>query len=178
MGINDLTLSPALVAALYPETLIVSKELSGDLKITQTGLTPDPGKTIYPFLGQNQQALFCFLVSYPDNEFIPEPQLAFIQKILTACKYSLDDIAIINTGRKQVEINKLVKQFDPRIIFLWGTGLDVTGIDQELPDMTITTWQNISIVPVEKTGMMLNENPEGIALKRDLWICLKKLFKL
>jgi hypothetical protein len=177
MGINDLTLSPALVASLYPETLIVTKELSGDLDIAQTGLTRDPGKTDYPFLGKSRQP-FCFLVSHPESEFIPENQLAFLQKILTACKYSLDDIAIINTGRRQVEINKLIKQFDPRIIFLWGTDLDVTGINQELPDMAITTWQNISIVPVEKTGMMLNDNPEGIALKRDLWICLKKLFNL
>lgn len=177
MGINDLTLSPALVASLYPETLIATEELSGDLDLAQKGLTRDSEKTVYPFLGKNQPP-FCFLVSYPDHEFIPEPQLTFLQKILTACKYSLDDIAIINTGRRQVEINTLIKQFDPRIIFLWGTGLDVTGINQELPDMAITTWQNISIVPVEKTGMMLKNNPEGIALKRDLWICLKKLFNL
>jgi hypothetical protein len=177
MGIDDLTLSPALVAALYPETLMVTKELSGDLDIANSGLTPDPGETGFPFLGKNLQRC-CFLVSYPDHEFIPEPQLAFLQKILTACKFSLDDIAIINTGQKQAEINKLIKQFDPRIIFLWGTGLDVTGISRKLPDMTITAWQNISIVPVEKTGIMLKDNPEGIALKRDLWICLKKLFNL
>jgi hypothetical protein len=177
MGINDLTLTPALVAALYPETLIVTKELSGDLDLGLPGLTRDPGKTDYPFLGKNLQS-FCFIVSYPDNEFIPETQLAFLQRILAACKYSLNDIAIVNTGRSPVEIDKLVSQFDPRIIFLWGTGLNVAGINQELPDMVITTWQNISLVPVEKTEMMLGDTPHGTVLKRDLWICLKKLFNL
>jgi hypothetical protein len=177
MGINDLTLTPGLVAALYPETLIVTKELYQDSDKGQAGLTPDPLNTVYPYLGKNLQSI-CFLVSHPDSEFIPEPQLAFLQKILTACKFTLDDIAVINTGRRQVDMNNLKKGMDPRFIFLWGTGLDVTGFDQELSDMVMTTWQNISLVRVEKTALMSGDTPEAMALKRNLWICLKKLFNL
>jgi hypothetical protein len=177
MGIDDLTLTPGLVASLYPETLIVTKELYQDSDKEQAGLTPDPRNTGYPYLGKNLQSI-CFLVSYPDSEFMPEPQLAFLQKILTACKFTVDDIAIINTGLKQVDMNDLKKGMDPRFIFLWGSGLDVTGIDQELPDLVITTWQNISLVRVEKTALMPGDKPEAMALKRNLWICLKKLFNL
>jgi hypothetical protein len=158
MGINHIRLSAELIAVLYPETLVAEE-------------------SVYPYLGKNLNSI-CFLVSYPDDEFIPEDQFAFLQKILIACKLNLDDIALINTNRMTVELQVLKNIFQPRIIFLWGAVPDLSGFNQHFPDMTISTWENIRILPVMQAVLMSRDNPAGLELKRKLWISLKKLFNL
>ena len=158
MGINHVRLSAELIAVLYPETLVVEE-------------------SVYPYLGKNLNSI-SFLVNYPDDEFIPEDQLAFLQKILIACKLNLEDIALINTNRTHVELQVLKNIFHPRIIFLWGAVPALAGLNQHLPDMSISTWENIRILPVMQAVLMSRDNPAGLELKRKLWISLKKLFNL
>jgi hypothetical protein len=177
MGINDIKLSLSLVAALYPETLVDGRDPVPNGKPANSGLTNQTEESAYPFLGKNLQSI-CFLVSYPDDEFIPDEQLAFLMKILTACRFSLDDIALVNTKHKLVNMETLKNQFNPRIIFLWGTPSTIPGIGREFPDMIISSWHNISILPVSQAELMSRDNPEGLALKRNLWVSLKKLFNL
>jgi hypothetical protein len=161
LGINHIQLSAELIAILYPETLV---EENG----------PGPG---YPFLGKNLLSI-CFLVSYPDDEFIPDDQLVFLKKILAACKLSLNDIALINIKRTPVELLVLKKWFQPRIIFFWGIPSSVTGSGLNFPDMTISIWENIRILPVMQAELMSGDNPRGLELKKNLWISLKNLFNL
>lgn len=161
MGINHIRLSEELIAVLYPDTLVAEND-------------PDPG---YPFLGKNLLSI-CFLVSYPNDEFIPDEQLVFLQKILTACKLSLNDIALINTKRTPVELLVLKTRFQPRIIFFWGTEPAITGSKLNFPDMTISTWENIRILPVIQAELLSRDTPRGLELKKNLWISLKKLFNL
>ena len=177
MGINNLQLSSELIAALYPESLVIINgrdpvkkpvDANKDLPVKSAG---------YPFLGKNLRSI-CFLVSSPDEEFIPLEQLTFLQKMLTACKCSLDDIAMINTSRSFVDMEILKRQFNPRIIFLWGSLPAIAGMKQKFPDMTISTWENISVFPVLQTDLMSRDLPESLELKRSLWVSLKKLFSL
>jgi hypothetical protein len=177
MGINDIRLSPSLVAALYPESLVDGRDQVPPGKPAKPGLTSQTEESVYPFLGKNLQSI-CFLVSYPDDEFIPDEQLVFLMKILTACRFSLDDIALVNSKHRPVQMETLKNQFNPRIIFLWGTPSSIPDIDREFPDMIISSWQNISILPVSQPEIMSTDSPEGLAMKRNLWVSLKKLFKL
>jgi hypothetical protein len=157
MGINDLRLSPELMAALYPETLVESNML--------------------PFLGKNLRSI-CFIVDCPEQDFLPEDQLMFLRKILSACKCSLDDIALVNAGRLLLHLDDLKKQLQPRILFLWGIRPESIGLEPDLPEFTISTVDDISVIPVLSPGLMSADSPEGVALKQRLWTCLKKLFNL
>ncbi len=177
MGINDLRLSPSLIAALYPDSLINEKVPDHGKTGDEPGLTLSPAQTAYPYLGKNLQSI-CFLVCYPNDEFMPEEQLAFLQRILVACKCSLDDVAIINTERHPVDFKLLKILFSPRIIFLWGLKTGITGLPQKLPDMTISNWENISLLPVSQPERMSTDHPDTPGLKKDLWVSLKKLFNL
>jgi hypothetical protein len=158
MGINDLKLSDAVVAALYRETLVGSDGPAPPEKAVISALPVETVDTRLPFLGKNLRSI-CFLVSYPDDEFIPEEQLSFLLKILQACKCGLDDIALINTKNFPVEINNLKSRLNPGSYFYGETPI-VTGIDQEFPDMTISTWKSISLVPVRQVELMSRNNPE------------------
>jgi hypothetical protein len=178
MGINDLQLSPELIAALYPEILVASGDPVPASGPGKPGEPLKSKKSDYTFLGGNRRSL-CILVLCPDEEFMPEEQFVFLQKIMAACKYSLDDIAIINTHRQPMDVESLKNQFSPHVIFLWGNPPpDIPGFPKTLTDMSVTTWENMIVLPVAQTDLMSGDSPEGPALKRVLWTSLKKIFNL
>jgi hypothetical protein len=156
MGIDNLQLSPALIAALYPETLVVGNDI---------------------FLGKNLRSVG-FLVHQPELDFLPEEQLIFLRKMLSACKYSLDDIALVNTARINLSFDDLKTLLQPRIIFLWGIPPASIGLSAELQNFNISLVDGISVVPVPSPGLMSSDDPAGHELKQRLWACLKKLFTL
>jgi len=177
MGINNLHFSPELIAALYPESLVAGDRSTDNKK---QDIPKSPTRTpapAYPFLGKNLRSI-CFLVSHPDHEFMPEGQLAFLYKILTACKCGPDDIALVNTAVSPVHLDELKIQLHPQILFLWGAVPAITGQIHELQDMTISTLDGISVVPVLQADIMSRDNKDGLELKQRLWTCLKKLFSL
>jgi hypothetical protein len=177
MGINNLQLSPDLIAALYPETLVGGND-------TETGKKPGKGGESLPepfadyrFLGKNRRSI-SFLADYADHDFIPEEQLVFLHKMLSACKCSLDDIALVNTVPSESQFAELKKQLQPQIVFLWGVPTASVGLKQALPDFSVLKVDGISIIPVPNPDLMSGDSPLGLELKQRLWACLKKLFNL
>ena len=177
MGINDFSLSDEIIAALYPESLVLEITAAAGRKIPARTSTPVSGIAPYPFLGQNSRSI-CFLVHYPDSEFIPGEQLIFLLKMLAACKCSLDDISLVNTAKTEVKLDELKRQFHPGIIFLWGVIPGWADIIKEFPDMSMSLMDGITIVPVSQAEQMSRDNAEAVELKRQLWVSLKKLFSL
>jgi hypothetical protein len=109
---------------------------------------------------------------------MPAEQLNFLEKIIKACKFTLEDIAIINTSTNSVEIAELRKQLGPKFIFLWGAVPAVIGKFNDFPDMEISDFDGISVLPIMMADAMIRENKEGPELKQKLWVQLKKIFKL
>jgi hypothetical protein len=172
MGINDLLLTPELIAILYPDSLISEK--SGSVVMKEA----DPVKQAdYPYLGANR-SFICFLVNYPGHPFIPADALNFLEKIMKACKFTLDDIAIINTANQPVEMADLRKQIGPMYLFLWGAAPAIVGKIDDFPDMQIADFDGIPVMRVLMVNAMTGENAEAQELKQKLWAQLKKLFRL
>jgi len=176
MGIDDLQLTPGLIGLLYPENL-VSTDTPLHAAQAPPALTKKTTVSAYPFLGKNKKAV-CFLGHYPETDFIPDPELAFLKRILAACKLTLDDIALVNTARTSVILEEIKQQLRPDMVFLWGgipPGItEFTG----MRDLTEKTIGGIRILPVLQTGAMSRENEEGKELKKKLWVELKKIFGL
>ena len=177
MGINDFSLSDEIIAALYPESLVLEQTTGSGNKIPDKPDIPGIPVIPYPFMGQNSRSI-CFLVHYPDDEFIPGEQLIFLLKILSACKCSLDDIALVNTAKTQVKIDELKRQLKPGVIFLWGLIPGFDKITKEFPDMSLSLMDGVTVIPVSHAEQMSRENAEAVELKKKLWVSLKKLFSL
>jgi hypothetical protein len=175
MGINHIQLSRELIAMLYPESLVSENDTEpAGLKFKSPDVAPQP---VYDFMGKHQRSV-CFLVDFPGQEYMPQDQLQFLNRILDACKYSLDDIALVNAARAPVLFADLEKQLKPRILFLWGIRPESIGLDGNLPEFSISMVENISVIPINKPELMTQNSPEGLKGKQLLWICLKKLFNL
>jgi len=177
MGLNQLQLSPELVATLYPESLVLVPDEKKEKILAPFRELPTVQEPVYSFLGKNLQSI-CILVSYPEEKFMPDGELLFLKKILTACKFSLDDIALVNTKQLPVSPEAIKKQFLPHNIILWGDSVHHFSTDISLRDMVISPWGNISVLPVFKAGQMSIDSPESTELKKALWVSLKKLFNL
>jgi len=109
---------------------------------------------------------------------MPEESLHFLRKMLSACKLSLNDIALINIFRHPISLEALKIQFSPEIIFLWGCMPESFNALKDLQDMHIRIHDHISVIPVFEADKMSGDEQEAIDLKRSLWISLKKIFTL
>jgi hypothetical protein len=176
MGINEIRLTPELIAAWYPETLVTIDQ-TPDVEIVKSRNGQNSKTRIETFLGKNLRSI-SVLVESPKDEFMPEEQRVFLQKILAACKYNLDDVAIINTYLHPVSFEILKQQFHPDIIFLWGCLPTFTKLPEHLPDLTAVTWENTKLLYIAQAEFMSRESPEAQGLKRLLWNALQKIFNL
>jgi hypothetical protein len=177
MGINNLRLTSELIAALYPESLIDGNQPVPLTENVRTSTKVAKTRIAYPFLGGNNRSI-CFLADYQEGDFLPAGQLVFLQKMIAACKYNLNDIALLNIARIPFDLAELRIRFNPRIIFLWGILPAAVGLKSGLPDFSVTLVDGISVIPVSGPDLMSVGSPEGIELKHRLWVCLKKLFAL
>lgn len=177
MGINHLQLSSDLIAALYPESLVVIKEY---VPAKENEKSPKPvadKPSVYPFLGENNRSI-CFLTNFPEEDFLPAEQHEFLIKMLSACKLSFNDIALVNIAHISFDLAELRVQLHPKIIFLWGIPPLSVGFKSGLPDFNVSAVDGISVIPVLSPDTMSGTRPEGTEFKQRLWICLKKLFTL
>jgi hypothetical protein len=177
MGINHLRLSSELIAALYPESLVAGNEPAQVREnVRSPKMVADPSPA-YPFLGKNNRSI-CVLASYTEGDFLPPEQLIFLQKMLEACKYNLNDIALLNIALITFDLAELRVQLLPQVIFLWGIPPVSVGLKSTLPDFNISVLDGISVIPVLHPDLMSGNSPEGTEYKQRLWVCLKKLFAL
>jgi hypothetical protein len=174
MSIDHLTLSAELIAALYPESLVLTN-FPGPTPVSP--LPAGDAEHPYPFWGENKGGLL-FLVAYPEHRFLPPEQLIFLQKILAACKRSPEDVAIVNTAGLWVNAESLKTQLRPEIVFLWGVGASALGFSGAFQDFVPTQQDGLTLLPLPAPELINTNSPEGLELKQRLWTCLKKLFSL
>jgi hypothetical protein len=177
MGINHLRLSSELIAALYPESLVVGKEYAPARDNVESPKPVAEKTPVYPFLGENSRSI-CFLANNPEEDFLPSEQYEFLKKMLAVCKLSLNDIALLNIAHISFDLAELRVQLHPRILFLWGITPVSVGLKSGLPDFSISAIDGMSVIPVLSPDTMSGNRLESTDFKQRLWICLKKLFNL
>ena len=154
-----------MLAALYPDSLVMEKDVDGQSPLA------------YPFLGNNRRKI-CFLVNCPDAVFLPEDQLEFLGRMLSPCHCTLADVSVLNTFVTPVDIKQLIKQLNPEMLFLCGIDPGSVNLGKPGEDFTVTLFQGISLLLLPSLSLINQETPEGKQLKQKLWNCLQKLFGL
>ena len=117
MSLNNIQLPGFLIEEWYSDKLIVSPAATSTLPAKGTR-SPAPFKS----LGNNRRHI-TILVHAPGSPFLPDNQLAFLTKILEACRMTLADVAIVNNAAHPVTIPEFVPNWTQRPSFYSASNL-------------------------------------------------------
>ena len=159
MELNNIQLTPQMLADLYPNVLVGSTTTS----------VPEQDEVSY--LGDNNKNILV-LVNEATAKYLPEKQLNFLVSVLTACQLSLADTAIVNVAGKNTDYETITAKLKAKVVLLFN----VPPIDIRLPlDFPFFQVQKFR----EQTYVYspsLAEVEKDVQMKKQLWAALKKAF--
>ncbi|MFM1857745.1 MAG: hypothetical protein RLZ05_805 [Bacteroidota bacterium] len=91
MSLNQVKLPPELLAQLYHRVLV---ELPGEPSIKNQPIEQSNTTKIKSLGGHKKK--ICIVVAEQEAVFLKDEQLAYLTRILMACKLTLEDVALIN----------------------------------------------------------------------------------
>lgn len=163
MSLNKIHLTSKLLADLYPNALIES---------TITTSVPDFQPVIY--LGNHEKKIL-LLVTNNNFPFLPDNELSFLTNILSACKLSLADVAIMNIAKwKPDEVEKAIVQLGSKNIILFGIEPLSAGLPINFPPYQLQHFNKRTYLCTPVLQDLENDK----SLKLKLWNCLKVLFSI
>jgi hypothetical protein len=162
MSLNTIKLKPQLIADLYPETLVAS--IGGS---TSSASRPR-------FLGNNEKNIMV-IVAYEGMPFLPDPAFNLLTSILSACKLSIADIAIVNkTSMDPDHLLPLMEELEARYVLLFGAAPLTIGLPINFPQFQLQQFNKRTYL----YSPTLEELENDKAIKMKLWNCLKAAFGL
>lgn len=172
MSFDNLKLPGSVITTLYTTPVY---HLQDPTSQVLPGKINEPAPL--PVLGNNVQYT-TLVVSYEDEAFIPERHLAFISKMLNACKMTLADVAIVNNKNQDLRYPELVKQLSPKQLLLFGMEPAAIGLPLSFPELTVQSYNNCNMVHAPTLDMLNHEGDDATPLKKRLWNCLKQMFPI
>lgn len=176
MSLNDLQLSTPLITTLYPSSLISTDiEDAAASKKSGTHQNASTDKTeSWKSLGNNQKNIL-IVVNYGDIVHLPHEELNFLTGMLTACKLSLEDVAIINTNNyKKLDYRDILTQFKSKIVFLFGVAPGDFGLPVNFPYFQVQSVSNCTFL----FSPALEQRHTDVLLKSRLWVSLRAIFSI
>jgi hypothetical protein len=137
---------------------------------------PEP-PAAYKFLGKNGKKI-TIVVQSPGVAFLPDNQLAFLTKILEACRMNIGDVAIVNTATTPVNIGALRQQLEPAVVLLFGLEPTSIKLPINFPVFKIQPYDSCSYLSAPPLTQLVRQSEESKLLKSKLWVCLKSLFNV
>ncbi|HMJ46279.1 MAG TPA: hypothetical protein VK498_03075 [Ferruginibacter sp.] len=166
MSLDNIQLPGIVLQNLYNKSLF-------DLKAANAEPALDDLATI-SYLGSNQKKIAIILIS-PDAIYLPDDDLNFLLGILSACKLSMADIALVNLSmHSSISYKEVAQQLFAEKVFLFGVGPEVLGLPLQFPHYQVQQYNN----QVYLSSVPLTELQNDKAEKTKLWNCLKKIFSL
>jgi hypothetical protein len=165
MSIDTIQLPPVLLQELYKTSLVAYNDQSEN--------TAAPEKAIN-ILGKNQKKII-LIVDAAEAVFLPDDQFSFLTGILTACKLSVEDVAIINIQHNpEISYTLLTKELNAEKIFLFGVMPSKIDLPISFPHYQVQSYNKQVYLSVPSLTLLQNDKAE----KTKLWLCLKQIFSI
>jgi hypothetical protein len=173
MSLDNIILPAAVVAGLYRKNLYMIQEAGGAATPVTGAVKPAESPAAPTFLGGNKKNVLV-AVNDPDAVHIETGRLEVITKILSACKLTLEDVAIYNTAGRQTGWATLRQQLQPRFCLLFDIAPDVIGLPVVFPHYHQHQHDGCMFLLSNSIDEINRDN----LLKSKLWLCLKSIFKV
>jgi hypothetical protein len=108
--------------------------------------------------------------------FVPESDLQFLTKMLSACKLNLADVAIVNHATSEVAIDQLKEQLRPLHVLLFGVEPTTIRLPISFPAFKEQAYAGTTYLFAPGLAQLNQETEEAKLTKRKLWDCLKRMF--
>lgn len=179
MDLNHIELPAFAIADLYRSNLVGSSDQLTGEKVTNDDAVLEKNLPVeateqeeYPSLGNNRKNIL-LIVYHKEVLHLPDEELHFLTGILTACKLSIDDVAILNLNNHPgADYKQLAAHFKCRTVLLFGVEPARLGLPMNFPHFQQQAFANITYL--FSPALVDLENDK--LLKSKLWVCLKRIF--
>ena len=162
MSLNNIQFSDYLCQHLYTKSLIITTDVS------KTGTA----KIKIESLGGNKKKIL-FLVNNSQDKFLGNEEMTLLTNLITACQLSMEDIALVNYHNSgSINYKDLIDYFQSGKILLFGISTTELGLPFVVPDFQIQSYTEKLFMSAPALKELLSDKN----LKKELWICLKKIF--
>ena len=163
MSLDNIQLSYQTCTILFSRNLI--GDPASDPKLNS------PKKTGIESLGKNQSHIL-FIINDPNHKFLPEEEMELLTKLVTACKLSMEDIALVNFSFNKFNYQQFNDQFQPKKILIFGVKNAELELPFDIPYFQVQLFHQQYYL----TAPSLTNFVNNTSLKKELWSSLQKLF--
>ena len=167
MSLENFQMPIDLMSELYKDSLIVldEKQISSE-SLKSTGFIS---------LGNNKRNIL-LLVDETEAVYLKEENLEFLTGILTACKLTIADIALLNiVNNKNIEIEPMIRFFQPETMIFFG--INIGKINSPVLQNRLYEIQKINQINCLNASS-LKQIAANVEEKKKLWSCLKTIFSI
>lgn len=163
MSLDNIQLSGQICEILFKRNLIA--------ELTPGIIIDSHEKIEIRSLGDNQKQIL-FLVNNTSTGFLPEEEMELLTNLISACKLSMADVALVNFNSNKKNYQEFNAQFKPKKILIFGIETSELDLPFAIPHFQIQPFhQQFYLTAPSLNNFLNNKN-----LKKELWICLQKLF--
>ncbi|MGF2413208.1 hypothetical protein [Ferruginibacter sp.] len=166
MSLDNIQLPAIVLHDLFKNSLV-------DLN---TGVAkPTAAKTTgIGFLGSNQKQI-TILVNDEDVLYLPDEDLNFLMGILSACKLSMADVALVNISKAgSFTYTEIEQQLQAETILLFGVTPVQLQLPLQFPHYQIQKFNSQVYLAAPALNIITADKAE----KTMLWNCLKQIFSI
>lgn len=158
MSLNHIQLNNQLLTGLYSSVLI------------ETNATIVPAQTVVNYLGKNEKCILV-LIKNESLAFLPDNELNFLSSILSACKLSLADVAIVNLFSLAAP-ETVTENIECKNVLLFGVEPLSIGLPIHFPHFQLQQFNKKTYLSAPPLSDIENYKE----VKLNLWNNLKKMF--
>jgi hypothetical protein len=168
MSLENIQLPAIVIQDLFKKSLV-------DLNTKQPGQASAAAKEVaIAYLGKNGRHI-ALLVHSPETLYLPDNELDFLMGILTACKLTMADIALVNMARnKGVDYKTIEQSLGAEKVFLFGPEPADLQLPLSFPHYQVQRYNNQVYLAAPPLLQLQADKME----KSKLWTCLKQIFSL
>ena len=166
MSLDNIQLPAIVLQDLFKNSLI---DLNADKASTQVTIA-----AAFAFLGRNEKRI-SIIVNDANTIYLPDEELNFLMGILSACKLSMADVALVNISKAPtLTYTEIGEQLNAEKILLFGVTPAQLQLPLQFPNYQIQKYNNQVYVAAPALNVLLGDKEE----KTKLWNCLKQVFAI
>jgi hypothetical protein len=189
MALNDIRLNSTLLAEIYKDSLVevdgqfhakqvrsstLQRQMPAEDDPTTNTPTTNTSSIAWKHLGEFKRRIL-LVVRYPGVAYLPDEALNFLTSVLSACKLSLADVAIMNIAElPTVQYSELREKYNSAVVVLFGPTPSELEMPVNFPEFQIQPFNNCTFLHTP----VLEKLESDKVLKSKLWVCLRRILNL